>query len=376
MVDLTKHSNKPNIPATKPPPKYDKQTKAFFITINNPIEHGFSHEQIINIMHTKFKNLVYWCMCDEEGSCYHTHVYILLEKKKRWSAVQKAFSHCHIEAETKGTPQECRAYIRKEGDKYSEKAETNYPDTFYEEGNIPKYIFTNDKVYMLQQIEGLLDQGMTPEQIMQESIVFRQYETLIRKQFFSKRMAETPPLRDVKVIWHLGASGSGKSYTYTKLCAEHGQEEVFYASDYANNCTALLDGYEAQKYLFIDEVKQDSFRYGYLLQLLQGYRTQIHARYNNVYSLWIQIDITSIFTPDEIYEEMVSISNRGVDSKQQLLRRITDYCYHWKDDDGNYHTYEIPASEYKSYEDIKNKALGISNDNGFIEVDSDDVPFN
>lgn len=314
-------------------------------------------------------------MCDEEGSCYHTHVYILLDKKKRWSAVQKAFSHCHIEAETKGTPQECRAYIRKEGDKYSEKAETNYPDTFYEEGSIPKYIFTNDKVYMLQQIEGLLDQGMTPEQIMQESIVFRQYETIIRKQFFSKRMADTPPLRDIKVIWHLGASGSGKSYTYTKLCAEHGQDEVFYASDYANNCTALLDGYEAQKYLFIDEVKQDSFRYGYLLQLLQGYRTQIHARYNNVYSLWIQIDITSIYTPDEIYEEMVSISNRGVDSKQQLLRRITDYCYHWKDDEGNYHTYEIPASEYKSYEDIKNKALGKSNDNGFIEVDKD-VPFN
>ena len=56
MVDLTKHSNKPNVPATKPPPKYDKQTKAFFITINNPIEHGFSHEQIINIMHTKFKD--------------------------------------------------------------------------------------------------------------------------------------------------------------------------------------------------------------------------------------------------------------------------------------------------------------------------------
>ena len=184
MVDLTKHSNKPNVPATKPPPKYDKQTKAFFITINNPIEHGFSHEQIINIMHTKFKNLVYWCMCDEEGSCYHTHVYILLEKKKRWSAVQKAFSHCHIEAETKGTPQECRAYIRKEGDKYSEKAETNYPDTFYEEGNIPKYIFTNDKVYMLQQIEGLLDQGMTPEQIMQESIVFRQYERLSENSSF------------------------------------------------------------------------------------------------------------------------------------------------------------------------------------------------
>lgn len=353
---------------------YDKQRKAFFITINNPESHGFTHEKIIELMHTRFKNLIYFCMCDEEGSCYHTHLYILLGKKKRWSSVQKVFSHCHIEPETMGSPQECRAYIRKEGEKYSKKAETNYPDTFYEEGIIPKYSLSNDRVEMLLEIENLLDQNMTPEQIMQESIVFRQYEPIIRKQFFSKRLQETPPLRDIKVIWHLGASGSGKSYTYTKLCKEHGSNEVYYGSDYANNCTALFDGYEAQKYLFLDEVKQESFKYGYLLQILQGYKTPIHARYCNVYSLWVQVDITSIYTPDEVYEEMVSISNRAIDSKQQLLRRITDYCYHWKDDDSIYHTYQIPASEYTSYEELINKALGKNSNDDFTEPD-DTVPF-
>ena len=92
-------------------------------------------------------------MCDEEGSCYHTHVYILLSHKKRWSAVQNAFQHAHIEEAVKGSPEQCRAYIRKEGKKYESKAETNYPETFYEEGSIPEFFVSNDRVEMLQQIE-------------------------------------------------------------------------------------------------------------------------------------------------------------------------------------------------------------------------------
>ena len=70
---------------------YDKQQKAFFLTIQNPSDYGLTHDEIIDIIHKKFKNVIYWCMCDEKGSTYHTHVYILLAKKKRWSAVVNAF---------------------------------------------------------------------------------------------------------------------------------------------------------------------------------------------------------------------------------------------------------------------------------------------
>lgn len=338
---------------------YDKQQKAFFLTINNPVEKELTHDAIIDIMHKKFKHLVYWCMCDEQGSTYHTHVYILLSKKKRWSSVVNAFKEkAHLETNVNGSPQQCRAYIRKEGQKHKKKAETNFPETFYEEGEIPDFFVSNDRVEMLEQIEEMIQSGMRPEEIFEKSLVFRQFENIIRKQFFAKRFAETPPIRDVSVIWHLGGSGSGKSFSYVKLCEEHEADNVFYASDFANNCSALLDGYEAQEYLFIDEVKPDSFKYGYLLQLLQGYRTPIHARYSNVYSLWKQIDITSIFTPQDIYEDMVDVHNRSKDSLYQLTRRITKYVYHWKADDEEYHSYELPASEYISYDDIKRRAEG------------------
>lgn len=352
---------------------YDRQQKAYFLTLNNPAKNGYTHEKIIEIIHSRFPNRIYWCMCDEQGTTYHTHIYILLSKKKRWSSVQNAFEHGHIEAETKGSPQECRAYIRKEGDKHKDKAETNFPDTFYEEGTIPEIYVSADRTEMLLQAEELLGRGMTPDGIMEKSMIFRQYENVIRRQFYANRFRETPPIREITVIWHLGASGSGKTYSYVTLCEEHGDENVYYASDYSNSCTALFDGYQAQPYLFLDEVKPDSFRYGFLLQLLHGYRTPIHARYSNVYSLWTQVDISSIYTPEELYKGMVDISARSTDSLYQLTRRITRYVYHWKTQDQQYHFLEIPAEEFTTYEELQSRAeTGL--EDGFLPV-TGETPF-
>lgn len=350
---------------------YDRQQKSFFITINNPLEHGYTHEKIIDIMHTKFKHRVYWAMCDEKGSTYHTHIYVLLSAKKRWSSVQKAYPHSHIETETRGTPQECRAYLRKEGSKYMDKAETNFPDTFYEEGEIPKVIISNDRAQMLQQIEELLNDGMRPSEIFNLSITFRQYEKIIRDHFFQKRFEETPPLREIKVYYHMGESGSGKSYHYVKLCEKYGADNVCFCSDTSNNCTAFLDKYEAQQVLFIDETKKNSFNFAYILQLLQGYRTPVHCRYSNCYSLWNEVHITSIYEPHDLYEGMVDYNNRSVDSEYQLLRRITYYVYHWKTEDGEYHEYEIPASQYTNYQDL----IYMATHDGFRPVSNENNPF-
>jgi hypothetical protein len=380
MVDLTKQP-KPDaalpLPETKKQQKgsYDRQCKAFFLTLNNPLDYGYSHEHITEIIHDKFKHILYWCMCDEQGlntQTYHTHIYILLSQKKRWSAVQNAFPHAHIDI-CKGSPQECRAYIRKEGQKYKDKAETNFPDTFFEEGSIPDFVLTSDRMEMLQQIDEMLAAGLRPSQILEKSVAFRQYEAITRKHYLAKRVKETPPLREVRVRYHIGKSGSGKSFSYTQLCEEFGDDNVFFASDFSNKCTALLDGYEAEEFLFVDEVKPDSFTYGYMLQLLQGYKSPIHARYSNVYSLWKQIDITSIYPPDELYDHMVDLSNRSRDSKQQLLRRITSYVYHYKTDDGKYHSYEIPASNYVSYDALCRQAE--NNTDEFEDISDSETPF-
>lgn len=200
--------------------RIEKQCKAFMLTINNPIENGgYNHERIIELIHTKFKNIEYWCMTDEIGASgnYHTHIYILLSKKKRWSSVQHTFPTAHIESEVRGNSQQCVAYIKKEGDKHKDKKETQVEGTFYEEGILPKVFITADKIEMLSQAEQMINDGMRPSEILAQSICFRQYETIIKKAFFDKRFSETPPHRDIRVIWHLGASGSGKSFSYVRL---------------------------------------------------------------------------------------------------------------------------------------------------------------
>ena len=350
------------------------QQKSFFITINNSLEKAYTTERIKEIIDTKFRknHVIFWAKVDEQAGTFHTHIYILLGKKKRWSAVRKAFEGAHLEYSVKGSPQQCLDYLKKQGKyKDTDKAETQVEGSFYSEGSIPKYVITENKIDMLDQIQSMLDSGMNPEEIMREHIAFRQYETIIRKQFFQKRFDETPPLRDITVYWHLGESGSGKSYTFTELCKQYGDSNVFFASDYSNSCTALLDGYQAEQVLFLDEVKENSFKYGIILQLLNGYRAPIHARYLNVFSLYTEAHITSIFTPHELYETMVDSKSRTIDSEQQLLRRINFYVYHWKDDTG-YHSLQIPAAEYTSYNDLKNRAL---NNDGFETVSEEDIPF-
>ena len=54
------------------------QSRKWLITINNPLDHGYSHEQIESIMATVKGASLYWCMCDEEGDeceTLHTHIF-------------------------------------------------------------------------------------------------------------------------------------------------------------------------------------------------------------------------------------------------------------------------------------------------------------
>lgn len=334
---------------------YDKQRDQFLICINNPLDYGYTHEAIKQIIRAKFKHVLFYCMADEiaETGTPHIHLYILLAKKKRWSAVCNALPHCHIEQEVRGTPQQVVNYIRKEG--HIDKQHTQVKDSYEQWGELPTVLPTAKKNEILLQIETLIAEDLRPEEIMSRSILFRQYESIIRKSFFSRRYENTPPKRDIKVYWHVGASGSGKSYTYVLLCEQYGANEVFFTSDFTNRCSALMDGYQAEKILFIDEVKQGCMPYEMILQMLHGYRTQLHARFANVYALYDEVHITSIYTPDEIYGSMVERQNQEVDSLYQLMRRITKIIYHYKDKKG-YHAYEILSDEFTTYKDLQKKA--------------------
>ncbi|MBQ2663717.1 MAG: hypothetical protein IJG16_06160 [Clostridia bacterium] len=143
----------------------------------------------------------------------------------------------------------------------------------------------------------------------------------------------------------------GKSYTYVKLCEQYGDDNVYFFSDYANKGVGGFDLYCGEPILFIDELKGKSLPFELLLTILQGYRTQIHARFANCVALWKEVHITSIYAPEDIYIDMVARQDK--DPLQQLLRRITKYIYHYKLKEEEYRAYELDSNDYKGYSALK-----------------------
>lgn len=287
----------------------------------------------------------------------------------RFSAVKKAYPQVHLEP-TKGSKKQVLAYIRKEPP-FDEKGEQVI--VFTSHGNIEgnKRFALSNMNDTLQTIEHLIEDGMTPTAIMSEDIRLRREEALIRKAYFAKRYRETPPQREVKVVWHVGDSGSGKSYAYVKLCEQFGDDNVYLFTDYANRGVGGFDGYCGESVLFMDELKCESLPFELLLTIMQGYRTQIHCRYANCFALWNEVHITSIFCPEDIYNEMVRRESQSKDTIKQLLRRISMYVYHYTDGDG-YKVYELSGERYNGYENLIVLATG---NDGFIKVEDGNVPF-
>lgn len=339
--------------------------RSWFCVLNNPEKLdafiALSPEQCVD------KAIQLWCDGKPQRTCavnYEVgdsgtpHMHMVLEDpaKARFTALQKLYPGIHIEP-TRGNKKQASDYINKVG-AFEEKGHTVLVPAKFK-GEIKA---TQGARNDLQAIEQMIEEGLTPNQIMDISINYRNYESLIRKAFFSKRSKDTPAKRDVTVYWHTGESGSGKSYTYVQLCEDHGEDQVYLMSDYD---VGGLDLYCGEPILFMDEFK-GSMKFQVLLNYLEGYKIQIHCRYANARALWNEVHITSIYPPDEVYTFMVEADRRDRDRLSQLLRRIHTIIYHYKDDDGSYKQIQIPASEYKDYEDLKARRY---NNDGFVPVE-------
>jgi len=355
----------------------DSISRSWFVVFNNPQDHGYTGkpeeilEQLMNEWITGSTTRTgAWVFCKSAQGLPHVHMVLEDAMPMRFSKIKKSYAlGSHFEA-TKGSKAQVENYINKQPP-FDEKGESIICSIVH--GDIKGVDVSNkSQNAILAHIENLLDEGKTPNEIMSISIFYRKQESLIRKEFFARRHAETPPLRDVTLYWHVGDSGSGKSYTYVKLCEEYGDDKVFMMNDYQNNGSGGLDTYCAEPILFMDEFRGGSFPYQVLLNMLEGYRVQIHCRYANAYSLWTTVHITSIYPPENAYKFMVEVENQKDDTVKQLLRRISYVVYHWKEG-LEYKSFQMSGTEYKSYEQLKEKANG-----GFIQLsmeDMNEIPF-
>lgn len=327
-------------------------SKSWFAVLNNPAEHGYlgTPKEVCERLRKEWvgdrtTRTGAWAYCVSEAGLNHVHMVLEDSTTMRFSAIKKAYAAgMHFEA-TKGNKQQAEDYIQKRPP-FDEKGETVAYLCFA--GEIRG---AQGKRSDLDAVAAMIDEGRTPQEIMNEDFSYRQYERMIRSAFFAKRRKETPIHREVNVHFLIGDSRSGKSYTYVTLCKDYGEDEVYFLSDYE---TGGLDQYQGERILFMDEYK-GQYPFSFLLVMLDRYKAQIHARFSNVYALWTEVYITSVFPPEELYKKMVQESDRGIDKQQQLMRRISDITYCFVAN-GEYQRYKLPMHLYKNFDDLKKRA--------------------
>ncbi len=311
-------------------------------------------------------------ICISAQGLKHFHMVFCDSNQCMFAAIKKAFPKAHIEP-TMGNKQQAEDYIYKRG-KWAEKGEkvlhVSISGDLLGKASVQKDT---------DAIEQMLAEGMNPNEIMNEAFRYRKYERMIKSAFFAKRRKDVPLKRDINVVWHTGASGTGKTYFLQELVDKYtikeknpdgtetikhdGKDDIYVMTDFKDGG---LDHYCAEKVLFMDEYRSQ-LPYAVLLNMLNGWTVQTHARYDNSWCLWDEVHITSVFPPELCYQKMVS-ENQDVDTQTQLFRRINTIVYHWKDDTG-YHQYSLPMSEYTNIFELKAKAMGQIDDDGFMKVD-------
>ena len=342
----------------------DAVSKSWFVVFNNPSEHGYKGEyhevceRLKNEWCVTDNRSGAWAYCikhyeghypvyDEDGKflryahaetdeekklvpsdLHHIHMVIEDATAMRFSAIKKSYAiGMHFEA-TKGNKKEASDYITKSG-QYDEKPNKDaglpWEEILYscQKGEIRGMQGNRSD---LQNIERMLKDGLSPKEILRQGISYRKHETLIRNAYFDKRDEETPEVRQVTTIWHLGASGTGKSYSRMQLTANVGANNVYYFTDYSGTG---FDKYNGEPYLWLDDFKGE-IKYGDFLRYLDVYKVDLKCRYANKVGLWKEIHITSILHPMAAYNIMVSYENRKTDPYEQLQRRIHIIRYHFK----------------------------------------------
>ncbi len=263
----------------------DTQSRKWQLTINNPVEKGFTHDRLKEIL-SEMKSVIFYCMADEIGEegTYHTHVYIHSKNGVRFSTLKKKFDGSHI-VMVKGTAQENMEYITKTGKwKNNKKAETSVEGTYEEWGEMPieRQGCRND----IADLYGMVKDGLSDYQILEmmpESLTNLDKLDRVRQILIQEEYKET--FRNLEVTYIYGDSGSGKTRS---VMEKYGYSNVFRVTDY----THPFDNYKGQDVVVFEEFRS-SFNVSDMLNYLDGYPVELPCRYNNKFACFTKVYIVT-----------------------------------------------------------------------------------
>lgn len=261
----------------------DTQSRKWMLTINNPVNHGITHD-VLKQTFEQMRSLKYWCMADEiglEDGTHHIHIF-LYGSSSRFSTIKNKFPAAHIEM-GHGSIQQCRDYVNKSGKwAIDPKVETKIPGTFEESGEAP--VEAQGQRNDLTVLYDMIKQGLSTHEILESNPTYiNQLKSidLVRQINLESRYAET--IRDLEVVYVWGDPGTGKTSGVYK---KHGFKDVFRISDYKYP----FDGYSGQDIIVFDEFN-GQLDITLMNKLLEGYPFQLPSRYNNKWACYTKVYI-------------------------------------------------------------------------------------
>jgi hypothetical protein len=323
------------------------------INIQNPKEHGYmTHDDIKKCLNL-FKGLIYWCMADEIGKegTYHIHLYFVLENVVRFSTVRDRFPHWHLpDTDKRGTSQENRDYIRKEG-KWAgtDKEETRVDGTFEEWGEMP--VEKQGKRTDWTKLYDMIEQGMSdyeiikaePKYLLRIEKIAMARRVLLSRDFDSKRRD------DLRVVYVWGRTGTGKT---TYVCDLFGYKNICRVTNYSHP----FDSYRGQDVIIFEEFRS-SLKCEEMLNYLDKHPCELEARYFMRQACYTKVFIISNLS---LQEQYVGLQNGTVGQRETwnaFIRRIHDV---W---------------EFKGFEDYEvYKPQDCLNKVRFVKTDDEELP--
>lgn len=313
----------------------DTQSNKYQLTINDPIEKGYSHEKIIEILRNNFKTLTYTCLADEQGSCYHTHVFVVFNSRVRFSMIKRYFPEFHIEY-CKGSVTDNVNYIKKSGkwELDESKQEKKIEGTFEEYGIQPPDSKgrRNDMSELYQMI---LDDMTNSEIINVNQDYILQIDKLdkVRTTILTERYKEQVRL-DLKVCYIFGSTGTGKT---RGVLEKHGYSNVFRVTDYLHP----FDSYACEPVIVFEEFRS-SMQMKAMLNYIDIYPIELPSRYANKFACYNTIYIISNWELEKQYSDIQGSDN---ESWKAFLRRIHTVRHYISN--GEYVEYTM--EEYQKY---------------------------
>lgn len=288
-----------------------KSSRKYQLTINNPSDKGYNHETIKLIME-QF-SLVYWCMCDEIGKegTYHTHIFFIAKNGVMFDTVQNRFYGAHIEA-VKGSNEDNYNYIRKIGEKYSDKQETNLSDTFEEFGTLP--VDRNSGNSLTTEIFDMIENGSSDYEIITTyPSAFKNIEAIRKARQVIEEEKVKKSFRNIKVYYYWGKTGTGKTRT---IMERHGYENVCRITNYEHP----FDNYNGEKVILFDEFRS-SLKIADMLTYLDGYPVMLPCRYTDRVALFDTVYFATNIPIEKQYEH---IQVYEPETYKAFLRRINE----------------------------------------------------